>query len=217
DSDEVPSAKQHVLLQRLQMVEELEFVGHEVDETGHGCLICIADGALAIERLRVTRLGGASLDVAGQVRGSVEAPEGRLTVAAKADDLAGVARVLSAVDATRWLGEALDRRRLALAPLDLKASLDFARGAAGVGGNVVLSGSAGASAVSADTTLSGLATGAGRIDAKLSLENPSAVRLLGQLGLSTQPDSGLGQGRLQLTATGPIAGDIEVDGRIDGV
>ena len=44
EGDKVALAKEKILFERGKMAEEMEFVCHEVDETGHGCCVCFVDG-----------------------------------------------------------------------------------------------------------------------------------------------------------------------------
>ncbi len=177
--------------------------------------VTLARGTLAIDRLHLDSLGGATLTAAGTIERLFSAPEGTIEASLEAgaiDGLVGIlARLAPEAAVTGWLAAAAPR----LAPLALDARIE---GAAGDGLAVRLSGTAGETALSADARLSGAP--ADWRSAPLTVSGEVAARdgarLLAAFGLPVVP---VGEGeasRLSFTLDGSAADGLAagVSGRL---
>lgn len=170
-------------------------------------------GALQIDRLSIGELGGAALAVSGRIDEVSSQPRGRVTVDLDAGALADLTRLLG-----RFAPRTADIMRRAadrLAPAKLRATLivDRAGTAAGSSAKLDLAGQLGLLRVALDGTASGALSDPGdatvRIDGRLDADDGTALTAL--FGLNRVLGVDQLPGRLTLSASGPLDGELRVD------
>jgi large subunit ribosomal protein L24 len=181
-------------------------------------------GELDIKRLVVGDFGGAALAIKGRIDSRARAPRGSLTLDLDAKALDGVATLLEKV-APQAAAE-LRRRAARFVPAKVQAALTVGsdvprqQAAAAV---LKIDGSAGAFKISlqgqTDSTegftleaLSKLPAGNAKLTAHLEAGDGSALVEL--LGLDTLIASDKRAGRLDVTASGPLNGEMAMDGQL---
>jgi large subunit ribosomal protein L24 len=180
-------------------------------------------GGLDIKRLVVGDFGGAALAIKGRIDSRAQAPRGGLTLDLDAKALDGVATLLEKV--SPQAASELRRRAARFVPAKVQAALmigsDVPRQAAAAAFKI--DGSAGAFKVSlqgqTDSTegftleaLSKLPAGNTKLTAHLESGDGSALVEL--LGLDTLLAADKRAGRLDVTANGPLNGEMAVDGQL---
>jgi AsmA family/AsmA-like C-terminal region len=170
-------------------------------------------GALQIDRLSIGELGGAALAINGRIDEVSLQPRGRVTVDLDAGALAGLTQIVDrfAPRAADMLHRAADR----LAPAKLHATLTVDRGAtAGSSAKIDLAGQLGLLRVALNGTANGAPSHPGdaalRVDGRLDADDGTALTAL--FGLNRVIGVDQLPGRLTLTATGPLNGELRVDG-----
>ena len=171
-------------------------------------------GALQIERLSIGELGGAAFDIAGRIDELSSQPRGRIAVDVNAATLASFAPLLGRI-APR-AADALRRAADRLAPAKLHATLTVERAAAGSGAKLELDGQMGllrlTAAGDANGAPSHLGEAAVRLDSRLDADDGTALTAL--FGIDRVVGVDQLPGRMTLSLTGPLNGDMRVDGEI---
>jgi large subunit ribosomal protein L24 len=172
-------------------------------------------GVLQIDKLAVKELGGASLDVKGRIDELSSQPRGSIALDLDASALAGLAKVVAKVAP----GAAEPFRRFAdrLAPANVHGSISFERAASGqTNAKLGLNGQLAAMQVNLTGTATGDPadmTGAG-VTMQVQLDAADGHTLLKVLGLDRIAVVASRAGRLTLAATGPLNGDLRIDGAL---
>ena len=172
-------------------------------------------GALQIERLSVGELGGAALEISGRLDEVSSHPRGRLTLDLDAGSLDGLTNVVGkfaprAADALRPYTERL-------APTKLHAALTVASAAtAGSTAKLDLKGELGLLRVGLTGEASGETSRLGAAGIKLDgrLDADDGTALLALFGLDRVIGVDQLPGNLTLDASGPLDGDLRVDGAV---
>lgn len=175
----------------------------------------VVDGDVRIRRLVVGDVGGARIEGGGEVRSFASTPDGSLSLAASAEALDGVARLLTTLG-YRTSGDWLTDRGPDLVPARLQANVRAARTGEGSRIQLGLTGTAGGTDLRAEASfegeLDGFHTAAISVDA--TAENAEGSRLAAQMGL--QPGPGGEAGRIAVRAEGrpdaAISFDLEAAG-----
>ena len=169
-------------------------------------------GALQIERLSIGELGGAAFDIAGRVDELSSQPRGRIAVDVNAATLASFAPLLGRI-APR-AADALRRAGDRLAPAKLHATLTVERAAAGSSAKLDLDGQMGllrvATVGDANGAPSHLGEAAVHVDSRLDVDDGTALTAL--FGIDRVVGVDQLPGRVTLSLTGPLNGDMRVDG-----
>ncbi len=169
-------------------------------------------GALQIERLSIGGLGNAALDISGRIDELSSQPRGRVTVDLDAGALSGLAQILGqfAPRAADILRRAADR----LAPAKLHATLTVDRATAGSNAKLDLNGQLGLLRVALNGEASGAPAHFGesqvRIDGRLDADDGTALTAL--FGLDHVVGVDQLPGRITLSASGPLNGELRIDG-----
>jgi uncharacterized protein involved in outer membrane biogenesis len=169
-------------------------------------------GALQIERLSIGGLGNAALDIGGRIDELSSQPRGRVTVDLDAGALSGLAQILGqfAPRAADILRRAADR----LAPAKLHAILTVDRATAGSAAKLDLNGQLGLLRVALNGEASGAPAHFGesqvRIDGRLDADDGTALTAL--FGLDHVVGVDQLPGRITLSASGPLNGELRIDG-----
>jgi uncharacterized protein involved in outer membrane biogenesis len=179
-------------------------------------------GGIDIKRLVIGDFGGAAIAIKGRLDGRAQAPRGSLTLELDARSLDGVASVL---DKAAPQAAAELRRRVRLVPAKLQASLkvgsDVPRQAAAselkLDGNagpfkISLQGQTDIAVVPTLETLSRLAGSKVKVSGRLDASDASTLVEL--IGLDALLAVDKRAGRLELTANGPVNGEMAVDGQL---
>ncbi len=171
-----------------------------------------ADG-LRIDKLSVADLGGAAFSASGRIVTS-PSPQGSVQVDLNAPDMAPVVALLSRI-APR-AAAVLGRGAAAMAPAKLHASLTVQGAAPASVANVSVAGTLGQAQLTLDGEtrgdLTALKAGALKLDGKLSTR--AGKTLVAMLGLDHAVEVGSGPGTLRFDASGPLRGDLKIDGRL---
>jgi uncharacterized protein involved in outer membrane biogenesis len=169
-------------------------------------------GAVQIEHLSIGDLGNAAFDVSGRIDELSSQPRGRVSVDLDAGALSGLTQLVArfAPRSADILRHVADR----LAPAKVHATLTVDRAAsAGSNAKLDLSGQVGLLRVALNGEASGeparLAGATVRIDGRLDADDGTALTALfgldGVIGVDQLP------GRVTLSATGPLDGELRVD------
>jgi len=169
-------------------------------------------GALQIERLSIGELGGAAFDIAGRIDELSSQPRGRIAVDLNAATLASLAPLLGRL-APRT-ADILRRAGDRLAPAKLHATLTVERAAAGSNAKLDLDGQMGLLRIAATGDATGepshLGEAAMHIDGRLDADDATALTAL--FGLDHVVGVDQFPGRVTLSLTGPLNGEMRVDG-----
>ncbi len=175
----------------------------------------IADGDVRIRRLVVGDVGGARIEGGGEVKSFASTPDGSLSLAASAEALDGVARLLTTLG-YRASGDWLADRGPDLVPARLQANVRAARTGEGSRIHLGLTGTAGGTDMRAEARFEGGldAFHAAAITVDATAENPDGARLAAQIGL--RPGPGGEAGRIAIRADGrpdaAVSFDIDAAG-----
>jgi uncharacterized protein involved in outer membrane biogenesis len=172
-------------------------------------------GKLQIDRLSIGDLAGAKLDMSGRIDELSSQPRGQMTLdldARALDGLSGIAAKFMPQQAD-WLRHAAAR----LAPAKVHAVLDVERGTStGSTADLHMSGTLAAMRLAIAGKASGEpahpSAAAVQADSQLEADDGSALTAL--LGLDRLLAVDQLPGRLTLSVTGPLDGDIHVDGKV---
>jgi len=169
-------------------------------------------GALQIERLSIGELGGAAFDIAGRIDEWSSQPRGRIAVDVSAATLGSFAPLLGRI-APR-AADALRRAGDRLAPAKLHATLTVERAAAGSSAKLDLDGQMGLLRVTAAGDANGAPSHLGdatlHLDSRLDADDGTALTAL--FGIDRIVGVDQLPGRVTLSLTGPLNGDMRVDG-----
>jgi uncharacterized protein involved in outer membrane biogenesis len=168
-------------------------------------------GALQIEHLSIGDLGNAAFDVSGRIDELSSQPRGRVSIDLDAGALSGLTQLIA-----RFAPRAADVMRRAadrLAPAKVHATLTVDRAATGSNAKLDLSGQVGLLRVALNGEASGeparLADANVRIDGRLDADDGTALTAL--FGLDRVIGVDQLPGRVTLSATGPLAGELRID------
>ena len=174
---------------------------------------------LALERVTIGDLAGASIALSGRVEGPWIAPRGALTLDVAGDRLDGMLTLLEkvaprAAELLRPISQ-----RLSPAKLRLALSLDPGAAAATTTGKIRLNGTAGIArvALSAETTGASTAWTDAPLRAEGHLDVDDGRALADLFGLQRGAAIGKGPGSLRFIASGPAGGELAVQGRFAAV
>lgn len=173
-------------------------------EAGEVETVFTYDGAgVAIDRLNIGNLAGASLKASGGVKGPITKPSGKMQVALSAKDPGPFLALLAGRLPAHPLAARLVRSAPFYADSNMTASLVFGE-AAGGGMAVKLAGTSNGSRIALDYGVDDLTklSGGAKVNLAATLENPQAMILLGQAGLDPLPIGGGEGGRLQFSVNG---------------
>jgi len=195
-------------------IAKAKFAG--VDAQAVNAQVKFDAGKLQIDRLSIGDLAGAKLDISGRIDELSSQPRGQITLDLDASGLGGLSDV-----AAKLAPQAADSlRRLAdrLAPAKVHAVLDVERAAAsGSTAQLHVTGSLAAMRVVIDGKASGEPSHLGdavvQIDSRIDADDGTALVAL--LGLDRVLAVDRLPGQLTLSATGPLNGDIHVDGKVE--
>jgi uncharacterized protein involved in outer membrane biogenesis len=173
-------------------------------------------GQLQIDRLSVGNLGGAKVDISGRIDELSSQPRGQMTLDVDAGALDGLSALAARL--APQTAESLQHLAGKLAPAKVHAVLDVERApTSGSTADFHLSGSLAALRVAIDAKANGqpahLNDTAIQIDSRIDADDGGA--LLALLGLDRVLAVDQLPGRLTLSATGPLDGDIRVDGKVE--
>jgi large subunit ribosomal protein L24 len=173
-----------------------------------------ADG-VSIERLAIADLGGTALDARGRIESLSALPQGSIHVDIDGPRIDGILDMLGrfAPAATAEMLRPLGPR---LAPAKLRASLRLAAAGASSAANLALAGRLGPLRVdlSADALGELSAPAAAVVGLSGRLEAEDGRALVSILGLDPIVAAEQAPGSLELTVSGPLTGDLKVDGRL---
>jgi AsmA family/AsmA-like C-terminal region len=175
-------------------------------------------GGLALDRLSVGDLGGASVKLSGRLRSLLSAPSGSMTLELKAGGLEGLATV--AAKLVPAAGEAVRTGIARLSPLDLRADLTMDTAAQnwgrGIVSKLVMDGKAGQARLHLATEAIGNPFDREALELKLdgNLAADDGAQLLAVIGLSRFVNLEKGPGSARVTLRGRPAGDLEVDAQL---
>jgi len=188
----------------------------DVEASGVVAELAIADGDLTIRRLTVGDIGGARVEGSGAVRSFAKTPDGSLTLAASAEALDGVARLLSALG-YRASGDWLSARGAELVPARLEANVHAVRTADGSRIRLDLTGVTGGTDIRAEASFEGAveAFHAAAVSLDAQASNPDGARLAAQVGL--EPTPGQQPGRIAIRAEGRPEASISFDLEAAGI
>jgi uncharacterized protein involved in outer membrane biogenesis len=172
-----------------------------------------SDGGLRIDRLFAEDLAGARLDVSGEVRNLLSAPQGELSGTLDARDLSGLVALASGLFPGADFVERLERAAASLVPAKFDASLKAAAVADATDLTLSLDGSAGGAEAALRAAMKGRVDDwhAADLDLSLDLSGPDGGRLLQQLGFDVIPLEAAGIGRLSARAAGVPENGLAVD------
>jgi uncharacterized protein involved in outer membrane biogenesis len=173
-------------------------------------------GKLHIDRLSVGNLAGAKIDLSGRIDELSSRPRGQMVLDLDASALGGVSDVLAKV--APQLAAPLRRAADRLAPAKVHAVLTVEQAvASGSIAELDVSGSLAAMRLAFDGKASGepahLGSAALQINGRIDADDGSALMTL----LGAERIAGVDQlpGRLTLSATGPLDGNLHVDGKLE--
>jgi large subunit ribosomal protein L24 len=194
-------------------IAKARFAG--IDAQGINARVKVAAGQLRIDTLSVGDLGGAKLALSGRIDAFSLRPSGQLTLDLDASALDG----LSAI-AAKFVPQqvnALHRLAGQLAPATLHAVLDV-KPAATSGSTATLNvgGNLATMRIAVDATAGGEPAHAGAADIRLHgrLDADDGTVLVRLFGLDRVLAVDRLPGRLVFSASGPLNGDLQVDGRL---
>lgn len=171
-----------------------------------------ADG-VSLERLAIADLGGAAVDARGRIESLSVLPQGSIDIDIDGPRIDGLVEILG-----RFVPAAGALRPLAprLAPAKLRASLKLAAAASSTAANLTLAGRLGPLRVDLFTDALGEVSAPASAVVGLSgrLEADDGRALVSILGLDSLVTAEQAPGSLQLSANGPLSGDLRVDGRL---
>ncbi|MEO9528371.1 AsmA family protein [Roseibium sp.] len=172
-----------------------------------------SDGGLRIDRLFAEDLAGARIDVDGEIRNLLSAPEGAVAGTLDARDLSGLVALAASVFPGTVFVERLERAAASLVPARFDASLTAAAVNDATDMTLSLDGTAGDAEASLQAALKGRVDDwhAADIDLSLGLSGPDGGRMLQQLGFDIIPVEAAGTGRLAITASGVPEQGLSVD------
>jgi hypothetical protein len=170
--------------------------GVRLNDLGAGRIVLRAErtgNRLNVRELSIRDLGGADVEAAGALAGDAGNFRARVS-ASRLDALAALARKLQPGAAA----DALAQRASELSPADLTVTgqSDAVRGQGPR--RFTVAGTLGGTRIEATSRLEGAASGIGRGDHAVTLQNPVAGVLLRQIGLDAVPLAEAGPGRLRL-------------------
>lgn len=176
----------------------------------------IADGDLRIHRLIVGDIGGARIEGGGEVKSFATTPDGSLSLAASAEALDGVARLLTTLGYSAS-GDWLSARGAELVPARLEANVHAVRTADGSRIRLDLAGSAGGTDIRAEASFEGEvdAFHAAAVSLDAQAGNAEGSRLAGQIGL--EPPPGEEPGRIAIRAEGRPEASVSFDVEAAGI
>ncbi|GAB4521424.1 MAG: AsmA-like C-terminal region-containing protein [Roseibium sp.] len=172
-----------------------------------------SDGGLRIDRLFAADLAGARLDVSGEVRNLLSAPQGDLAGTLDARDLSGLVALASGLFPGADFVERLERAAASLVPARFDASLKAAAIGDATDLTLNLDGTAGDAEAALRAAMKGRVDEwhAADLDLSLDLNGPDGGRLLQQLGFDVIPLDTAGAGRLSVKAAGAPGNGLDVD------
>lgn len=180
-------------------------IGEAPAETGRLRLaLSRADGVTSLENFSIVGLGGANLSGAGRVT----AQGGGFDFKLEAERLADLAALLRRA-APGPASEAFAARAFALSPA--RMTFGIAMDASGAFTQINLDGEAGGVRYNAQAQPSG----AGRMQARVSVQAAEAATLLRQAGLAVLPLKGLGGARLEAQGEGAIGAPLRTRASLD--
>ncbi len=170
-------------------------------------------GVLQIDRLAVAEVGGASLDIKGRIDELSSQPRGSITLDLNASALAGLAKVVAKVAP----GAVEPFRRFAdrLAPANVHGSISFERASSGqTNAKIGLNGQLAAmkANLTAEATGDPADVAGASVTMKMQLDATDGATLLSVLGLDRVATVANRAGRMTLAASGPLNGDLRLDG-----
>lgn len=186
-----------------------------IDARAVDARVKVAGGQWRIDRLSIGDLGGANLKLNGRIDAVAPRPSGQLTLDLGAGSLDG----LSAIAAKFAPQEVSVLHRLAakLSPAALHAVLDVKPAAtSGSTATVHVGGNLAAMPIAVDATAAGELGHASAADIKLNgrLDADDGTVLIRLFGLDHVVAVDQFPGRLVFAASGPLDGDLQVDGRL---
>ena len=172
-----------------------------------------ADG-LRIDKLSVADLGGAAFSASGRIV-TAPSPQGTVQVELNAPDVAPVIALVARF--APQTAAALQRGAPAMAPAKLHASLTVQGASPATIAKLAVAGSLGKVQLAlngeTDADLTSFKAGDMRLDGKLSAGDGKL--LVAMLGLDRVVAVGSTPGTLSFEASGPLRGDLKVDGRLN--
>ena len=185
-----------------------------VDARGVNARAKFDAGALQIERLSIGELGGGAFDIAGRIDELSSQPRGHIAVDVNAATIASFAPLLGRL-APR-AADALRRASDRLAPAKLHATLTVDRAAAGSSAKLDLDGQLGLLRLIAAGNANGAPSHLGdttlHLDSRLDADDGTALTAL--FGIDRIVGVDQLPGRATLSLTGPLNGDMRVDGEV---
>lgn len=168
-----------------------------------------SDGNVRIDRLFAADLAGARIDVKGDVKNLLSAPNGSVSGTLDARDLSGLVALSKGVFPEAAFVERLERAASVLVPAQFDASLQAAELADGTDLSIELTGSAGGTQIVTKSSLKGRVDQWHEADVGLSvsMNGPDGSIVLQQLGFDVLPVETIGAAGI----TGEIKG-IPADG-----
>ena len=172
-------------------------------------------GALQIDKFSVGELGGTALDISGRIDELSSQPRGRVTLNLDAHALAGLTDVVDkfAPRTADFMSRFADR----LAPANVHGTLTFDRAVPkGSIAKLALDGRMGATHVSLTGDASGDPSHLDKavVHVATELDANDSEALVTLLGLDSIVAAGQRAGRMTLSATGPLDGDLRIDGQL---
>jgi len=170
-------------------------------------------GGLQIDKLSVADLGGAGFSASGRIV-TEPSPQGSIGVDLNAPDTKPLLALVSRF--APQAAHALERGAPAMAPAKLHAALTVQAGTPATTAKLSVEGSLGKAALTLDAETHGelgeLKAGDLQLDGKLSADD--GRQLVAMLGLDQVIAATSGPGALSLNASGPLRGNLKVDGRL---
>lgn len=168
-------------------------------------------GTLAIEKLAVADLAGASLSAAGTIRDIASTPDGAIKAQLAAESMAGVARLVESVLPGTEFARLVRTAGPVLGPAALEASVTARASGDRTNATVSLVGSTAGTLVTSSLTFDGRVDRwrDAAVDLEARLEGPDGLRLMRQLGIAVPESDAAGIGRLQVSLKGTPSEALE--------
>jgi large subunit ribosomal protein L24 len=179
----------------------------------------LASDGLQIERLAVGDLGGMEVEAEGAVEAVFSAPRGRLTARLQAEDLSGLAPLVSSF-APQWVEPARQvQRRVGSA--DLNARLEVGAGPRSEiasRAHLDVIGKLGSTRVALKSQIDGSLADwqAAQVEIEANIDGDDAASTLRMLGLERALLGDGGSANVRVSARGPLNGDLRISGRASG-
>lgn len=194
-------------------IDKATFAG--VDARAVDAQVKFDAGQLQIDRLSVGDLAGAKLDIAGRIDQLSSQPRGQISLDLNANALDGLSEIAAKLMPQE--ADALRRAAARLAPAKVHAVLNVAQAAAaGSTAELHVTGNLATLRIAVDGRASGerahLSAASVQIDGGVDADDGSVLAVL--LGLDRVLAVDQLPGQLTLVASGPLNGDIHVDGKV---